>query len=124
MPRKLRFAKFTLSNRFPNNICITRNCSVIVVLDIEQNPNDSDDICIIGRKFTSLVDAFTEPYVSSTYSTFIASNLSSTVNEWSIDVIKGKMYSFPYKLDASKGPADINKRDQQWYVSPIHHTIL
>lgn len=67
--------------------------------DVSEFPKDSGCIFMIGNKFTTLVDAFDEPYRSSEYQTYIASNLSRKTREWNINMIKSKVYALPYKLE-------------------------
>lgn len=123
-PKKLRFTKFTISNQFPNNVCILRSGSVVIVRDIVEHPPGSGELYVVGQKFCSLSDAFTEPFPSSKFKIFIASKLNQSLSgEWNIDCLAGKMYALPYKQRKNQS-LDITDPNQKWYVSPLHHTLL
>lgn len=118
-PKKLRFSTFTLSNKFPNNVCFLKNGSIVVVRDISEFPKGSGSIIIVCHKFRTVEDAFDSPYRSSEFQTFIASRLCHRVYEWSIDMITSKAYALPYK---TKGSIDIYNPSEKWYVAPLRHT--
>lgn len=73
-PKKLVFTQFVLSNKFPNNVCLMKDRSVVVCNDIfllDRVPYTKP------QKFLTLQDAFELPYRSSDFDIYAGSNLST-----------------------------------------------
>lgn len=122
-PKKLRFTTFTLSNRFPNNVCMLKKGAVFVVTDIVEFPKGSGCLYIVGQKFGKITDAFLNPFPSSDFHIYVASKLTSSIFEYRISSIKCKMYALPYKWDKKQGEASITNANQKWFVAPLQHTF-
>ena len=124
--KQLVFSTFVLGNQYPNNVCVLRNGSIIIVKDIVEFPTGSGTYTLVGVKFRSLENAFVKPYVSSHFKTYLASNVSS-IDEWDFTSIQGKMEAIPYKFVATKNVEfpviDSPRSKQKWFVVPIHHTF-
>ena len=100
--KKLVFSTFVLTNRFPNNVFVSKDNSIIVCQDIIECAVGSDDYVIVGRKFCSKRDAFALPYYpynSSDFDSYVVSKLNKDVDEWDLNLIKGKMSAIPNKLN-------------------------
>lgn len=130
--KKLVFSTFTLSNKFPNNVCILANGSIVVCIDIIEYPKESREYSIVGRKFSSVVSAFNKPYCSKDYKTYVVSKLSHQIDEWDFNLIAGKMFAVPddfnnYRFGRVEEPRvpDIlgEYSNAMWYVQPIQHTV-
>ena len=123
--KEMRFPQFTLSNEFPDNVCLFKNGSVVVINDMFEFPKDSKVYFISGFKFGQLADCFTTPFLSSRFHIHFASKLSTQLNEWNINNISGKMYAAPYKFSGSKLPSIFDQKEHKtWFVTPIFHTIF
>ena len=127
-PKKLIFPNFELSNKAPNNFCSLVDGSIVLCSDFFYG----EDGClkIVGRKFENLTDAFSSPYCSSEYGTFLAWNLSPSPAIYNSNDITAKIYAFP-KLPAKLTPSNDSKtiddfikdKTQSWILIPIRHTI-
>ena len=58
-PKKLVFDSYTISNKFPNNICLLKDESIVVCTNIVKN--DTNSLIIVGRKFTYPRTPFEKP---------------------------------------------------------------
>ena len=96
-PKKLRFAKFTLSTVFPDNICLLNNGKVFVCKEISKNPRNNN-LTVSGFRFQSTTTAFQQPYPSTDYHIQIVSKLEEYLHDISIQQIKGKMYALPMSI--------------------------
>ena len=93
--KKLVFLAYTLSNKFPNNVCLLHGGKPFVITDILEYPPNSKTFTILGHTFKSIGDAFKKPFNSSSFNIYKAAKLDSTVREYQIPKIEGKMYPFP-----------------------------
>ena len=93
--KKLVFLAYTLSNKFPNNVCLLHGGKPFVITDILEYPPNSKTFTIVGHTFKSISDAFKKPFNSSSFNIYKAAKLDSTVREYQIPKIEGKMYPFP-----------------------------
>ena len=93
---------------------------VFVLTDIVKHVQGNCKYRLIGQKFMKLEDAFEEPFKSSEFQIYIASQISSTTFECDENMISAKMYPFPLNLNC---PSDVNSRTQKWFVSKLHHTM-
>ena len=89
--KTVTFAGFSISNKFPDNVLLMQNNSVVVCFDILKDSN-SDVLQIGVKKFSCLESAFEVPYDSSRFSTFLGSKLSETVELFNVNNIKVKAY--------------------------------
>ena len=125
-PKKLRFAKFTLSTVFPDNICLLNNGKVFVCKEISKNPRNNN-LTVSGFRFQSTTTAFQQPYPSTDYHIQIVSKLEEYLHDISIQQIKGKMYALPMSISGEKLISDeipdTSCKNTKWYVSPLFHTL-
>lgn len=130
--KKLVFSTFVLSNRFPNNVFVSKDNAIIVCQDIIEYPMCSDNYVIVGRKFCSKRDAFLLPYNSSDFDSYVVSKLNKDVDEWDFNLIKGKMCAIPNKfnpfqcgnvLSPLPDILELNS-NREWFVSAIQHTVF
>jgi hypothetical protein len=122
--KTLFFPNFSLTNKFPNNICLMKNGAVVVCVDFEADTSNS--IELVGFKFLRLENAHTQPFVSSRFQIYLASKIASRISNYNVNCIAGKMYAMPHKVSAHlQVVPDILKRCsvQKWYVSPLRHTL-
>ena len=121
--KTVTFAGFSISNKFPDNVLLMQNNSVVVCFDILKDSN-SDVLQIGVKKFSCLESAFEVPYDSSRFSTFLGSKLSETVELFNVNNIKGKMFAVPFaKEDCSKLPNILTCPSTKWFLTPIRHTL-
>lgn len=121
--KSLRFPRLTLTNKFPENICLLKNGSIVVCVDIFET-EEKDVLLISGFKFRNLKDVYKEPFSSSKYHVHIASNISIRPSEWNVNNLAGKMYITPHKcVDDIKTIPDLFSPTKKWFVSPIFHTL-
>lgn len=118
----MRFPSFSLSNQFPDNVCLLKNGSVVVCVGMVEYPEGSKVYLITGYKFGQLDDCYTEPFLSSRFHIYIASKISQRLSEWNINNICGKMYPTPYKYDGQQLPSLCDEK-QKWNMTPLFHTI-
>lgn len=117
----IRFPKFTLTNKFPDNVCLLKNGSIVVCVDII---DDANVLLIAGFKFRSLKECYKNPFPSSKFHTYVASNIALRPSEWNVHNVAGKMYVTPHKFrECSKGMPDILVPSNKWFVSPLFHTL-
>jgi hypothetical protein len=45
-------------------------------------------------------------------------------DEWNLNGLAGKMYALPYKMNDTTVFPDILGNTCNWFVTPIHHTLL
>lgn len=121
-PQKLYFAEFIISNKFPNNICLMKDGSVIVCSQIILNSNFSNapDYTLIGRKFSKMENAFVAPFISSEFNIFKASDLNESSVSFNVRELKCKMCPFPLE---PTGPPNILDPSIKWYLVPLHHSV-
>ena len=122
----LKLKGFTITNCFPDNVCLLKNGSVIVCVDIQEHPEGSGVFSLIGFKFGKLENTFNTPFQSSKYHIHIASKLKNRVSEWNINAVKSKMYTTPYKFCEEVRPfklPDILSSHSKWHVSPLFHLL-
>lgn len=120
----LRLSKFTLTNKFPDNICLMKNKLVLVCRDIVEFPENSKQYVIIGTKFGQLEDIYTHPFRSSKFNVYLASKIGKNYGEWNVNGVSGKMYALPYKYDEQNNKLpDIYESKNKWIVSPLFHTL-
>ncbi len=72
------FSDFSITNKFPNNVFLMQNDTVVVCFDI-LNDSNTNVIRIGVRTFSSLESAFKVTYDSSRFNTSLGSKLSETV---------------------------------------------
>ncbi|KAK4030703.1 hypothetical protein OUZ56_024042 [Daphnia magna] len=113
-------SKSVAGKEYPNNVCMLRNGSIIIVKDIVEFPTGSGTYTLVGVKFRSLENAFVKPYVSSHFKTYLASNVSS-IDEWDLTSIQGKMEAIPYKFVATK---NIEFPSRQHYPYDLKPTVM
>jgi hypothetical protein len=89
-PKKLIFKNYSLSNIFPNNVCLIKNRSAVVCTDFEFQNNT---LLVVGRKCMNLDCAFRKPYVSTDYFIYRASELSKQKKVWLVSDISAKYYA-------------------------------
>jgi hypothetical protein len=124
--KTILFPNFSITNKFPNNICLMRNGAVVVCVDFVDDREENNVINIVGFKFLRLEDAHTVPFVSSRFQIYLASKIASRISDYDSKCIAGKMYAMPHRLNTEcKELPDILESDsvQKWYVSPIRHTL-
>lgn len=125
-PKKLRFAKFTLSTVFPDNICLLNNGKVFVCKEISKNPRNNN-LTVSGFRFQSTTTAFQQPYPSTDYHIQIVSKLEEYLHDISIQQIKEKVYALPMSISGeeliSDEIPDTSCKNTKWYVSPLFHTL-
>lgn len=121
--KTITFPGFSMSNKFPNNVLLMQNGSVVVCFDILKDSNS--DVLRIGVKtFSCLESAFNVPYESSRFSTFLGSKLSETVDIFNVNSIKAKMFAVPFAIDDhSKLPNILTCTSTKWFLTPIRHTL-
>ena len=117
-PKKLVFDSYTISNKFPNNICLLKDGSIVVCTDICRN--SSNRLAIVGREFGTLTTPFTKPYLATDHHIYRASNISVEESSWYIKDIKAKCYAFPLRPTAI---TNIFDSGQHWFMSPRLHTL-
>ena len=121
--KKVILPNYIISNKFPNNVLMTRSGDIILCSDIEEIPLGSKTFVIIGFKFKCKENAFVLPYESSTYQTYLVSKIDNRVGEWNLNSISCKMYPFPFKIDDFSILPNIFVSSNKWFVTPIRHTI-
>lgn len=125
-PKQLRFAKFTLSTVFPDNICLLNNGKVFVCTEISNNLRNNS-LSVSGFRFQMTATAFQQPYSSLDYHIQIVSKLEEDLHEISIQQIKGKMYALPMPISSEELIRDeipeMSCKKTKWYVSPLFHTL-
>ena len=98
-PKTLAFPNFKLSTRFQNNFCLLMDKSkkkspqVFVLTDILKHVQGNCRYRLIGQKFIKLEDAFEEPFKSSEFQIYIASQISSTTFECDENMILSRIAS-------------------------------
>jgi hypothetical protein len=119
----LRFPRFSVENKFPDNVYLLKNSSVVVCADILETGKDV--FVIAGFKFCQLKDSYKKHFSSSKFHVHIASKISPHPSEWNVNNVAAKMYITPHKFaDGIHSVPDIVKSpNSQWYVSPIFHTL-
>nr|CAH0105751.1 unnamed protein product [Daphnia galeata] len=98
---EIEASKSVAGNQYPNNVCMLRNGSIIIVKDIVELPTGSGTYTLVGVKFRTLENAFIKPYVSSHFKTYLASNVSS-IDEWDFTSIQGKMEAILINLSLQR----------------------
>ena len=124
--KELVFPTFTITNQFPDNICLLKNGSVVVCTDIIEEEKGSCEFILIGYKFYCLENAYSNYFPSSKFNIYIASKIKKDVSEWNVNGLKGKMYALPFKYNETQFIGqlpDILNAENKWYVSPIFHTL-
>lgn len=120
----MRFPRFTLTNQFPDNVCILKSGSIVVVADIFET--EKDVFLIAGFKFRQLKNIYDDPFPSSKFHTYIASKISVRPSEWNLNNIAGKIYITPHLKNTSnivRTMPDIRSPINKWNVCPIFHTL-
>jgi hypothetical protein len=116
----LTFPDYSISNKFPNNVLLLRDASIVVCTSIIKKDSVFQ---IRGMKFEKLKDAFTEPHVSSRFNTVLASKLGG-YGIWNVNAIRGKMFACPFdRNDCSTLPNIVTEKTATWFVTPIRHTL-
>ena len=88
--KELVFPTFTITNQFPDNICLLKNGSVVVCTDIIEEEKGSCEFILIGYKFYCLENAYSNYFPSSKFNIYIASKIKKDVSEWNVNGLKGK----------------------------------
>ena len=115
-PKKLIFSDFVLTDTFPNNVFLSNSFSAFVCVDII---NQSGVIHVIAKKFLTLVNAFTQPYVSSRFHIFSGSQLSSITFKMRPSDIFCKIFAIPLNPFP---PISFQNNELIWHLSPLLHT--
>jgi hypothetical protein len=127
-PKKsLSLPTYTITNKFPNNVLLLKDDTVVVVENIIECPPNSKVMKIIGRSFDVLEPAHPKPaqpdlFLSTRFNIYLASKLS-LVGEWNINFIKAKMFVVPYNPTDCHVLPNIESDPVKWYVSPLRHTL-
>lgn len=117
----LTFPDYSISNKFPNNVLLLRDASIVVCTSILKNKDSVFQIR--GMKFEKVKDAFKVPYVSSRFNTVLASKLGG-YDIWNVNAIRGKMFACPFdQNDCSTLPNIVTEKTAIWFVTPIRHTL-
>lgn len=121
--KTVTFPNFVLSTKFPNNVVLLKNMSVVVCLNLVEHP-DTNVLTMICLKFENVVDAFTTPYLSSRYQTYVASQIGSRYEEYNVNNIKAKMLPLPFlPTDCSQMPKITDRTAGKWFVTALQHTV-
>ena len=116
-PKTLTFPNFKISNKFPNNFCLLNDSSVFVCTDIVNHVISCSRYWLVGHRFSTIEDAFTEPFQSSKFNTYVASKLSDITYECDEKMISAKMYAFTMNLNCG---LNIRSAKQKWFISALH----
>lgn len=121
----MKFPEFSLSNMFPNNVCMLKNGKIVVCTDIVEYPKGSKIFSIVGFRFLTVENAFATPYPSYKFKTHVVSKLDHAVDEWNVNSIMCKMYAMPLKLSDYGSLPDItvSLSSDKWFVTPVRHTL-
>ena len=125
--KKLTFPDMIVTNKFPKNILLMTNGSVVVCTDIKEHPEGSNIFWMNCAKFRKLENAFVVPFVSSKYEIYLVSQYSELFDEFNANKIAAKMFAFPNQLkpDCDKLPNIIDPlSSQKWFVTPIRHSLI
>lgn len=95
LTEKLVFPDYAISNKFPNNVLLMKDNSVVVCTNIIKKSNKVFQVK--GLRFRKQDDAFTVPYISSHFNTHLVSK-PETYDIWNINAIKGKMFACSINL--------------------------
>ncbi len=74
-PKKLVFKNYTLSNKFPNNVCLMKDGSVVVCANFKYRDNS---LFLIGQTFHKLDCPFRKPYVATDFHIYRASDVRAS----------------------------------------------
>lgn len=122
--KTIKFPQFTLSNRFPNNVCLMKNGSIVVCKDFIESPEGSGVFLMQGLKFRLLENCYTSPFPSSKFGIYFGSKIETRLNEWNLNGVCGKIYAIPSDFhEKSQNVPDISIAKCKWYLSPIFHTL-
>ena len=123
-PKILRFANFTITTEFPNNICLLKNGKVFACTNVERDFR-TDSLIIYGNYFSKCDRVYSTPFSSLKYHIQIVSKLSADFTELNINNIRGKMYLLPLAPDKEELSELPTLCDQsvKWYASPLFHTL-
>ena len=124
--KKICFPNFSITNQFPNNVCLMKNGAVIVCVDFIDRRHKENILEIVGFKFLRLENAHTQPFVSSRFNIHLASKIASQLSVYNVNCLAAKMYAMPHRVSSDiKEIPNILQRDslQKWYVSPLRHTL-
>ena len=117
----LKFPQFSLTNVFPDNMCMLKNGNVIVCTNFSEEPEGSGIYVVSGFKFRCLEDCYSEPFLSSKFGIFFGSKIDTFVTEWNVNNISAKMSAIPYMF--GKSLPKITDPKSKWYLSSIFHTL-
>ena len=94
--------------------------SVFVCTDIVNHVISCSRYWLVGHRFSTIEDAFTEPFQSSKFNIYVASKLSDITYECDEKMISAKMYAFTMNLNCG---LNIRSAKQKWFISALHHTM-
>jgi len=123
-PKKtLTFPGYSITNKFPDNVILMKNGSVVVCIDFINDLN-TNVVKVAGHKMYCLEEAFLTPYISSRFHTFVASKPTDVIDLWNVNYIQGKMFTVPLNLtDYSVLPDILTCVSTKWFVTPLRHTL-
>jgi hypothetical protein len=123
--KKVTFPNFVLSTKFPDNVFILKNNTVVVCLNIVEE-EDTNVMRIICATFDKVEKAFDDPYDSAEYHSYLVSKCSNQrFEEFNVNSIKAKMLALPYLPEVTTTLPDILKSvNDKWFVTALQHTVL
>ena len=121
---KLVFPDYAISNKFPNDVLLMKDNSVVVCTNIIKKSNKVFQVK--GLRFRKQDDAFPIPYISSRFNTHLVSK-PETYDIWNINAIKGKMFACPFNPKHctvnTPIPNIVTDKTTVWFVTPLRHTL-
>lgn len=88
-----------MQTKEPNNCCCLRDGSIIIIRNFVSyyNHNDAIRTIIIGHKFESLQEFYTEPCESSQLGIHLAEHIMDPLQSWDINEIDYKCLKLNFK---------------------------
>jgi hypothetical protein len=123
--KKLRFAKFTITNKFPDNVCLMTNGRVLICTDIFRLPR-TGEILLSGQVFKKIENPYFNSDFQNNYYISIASSIDSNCTELNIKGLRAKMYALPLPhptAELKELPDITTCKITKWYLSPLFHCL-
>ncbi|XP_071652770.1 uncharacterized protein [Temnothorax longispinosus] len=90
---KIVFEKFLLTNKEPDNCCCLLDGSIVTILNFASN---NENIIVIGKKYKTPKDFYTEPCKSSKLNIYKVRDLGN-LQTWNLNQIANKCVRLKYK---------------------------
>lgn len=96
--KKVTFSEFSLSVSIPNNCCILKNKSIVIIKNILIG---NDNKFIVGRKFNKTIDFYTQPCLSSDLGIYAVHSIDlGPLQTWNLADIDNKCIKVSWKDDS------------------------